>query len=1333
MRLQFRITSLDDYSTSTNFRQILENYLKKWKFSVVQWIEEEKTERHDDKPVFDERVIQVECKSSRFFADVYSEMDILATYWCRADIKCWLTFSTAKCFHHTKIACHENIILNMFYFGTLCSQTQYVIHRYVKGLLTANFYHDVRMLEIRHKRNIYDDNNNLLKVKYSSVRRIILNIKKDCALLFLEVKYPPVAYSKGRRVLTLDTIDKEVHGKSTALMLRIQDVEFAKEIVSRFHSCNNAMPIHYGCIQLDTRKYLPLPTFNLKNFDCTYNLYAILTRNFVLQEQTRGNWKTFINQIEQQCNENPIYLEKALEYILDLQERGVFCNYPRAIELMYQWYCETDNQVRVKDNEYTTPSDAKLIRRVVLTPTTTLFYPPEFQFSNRMLRNFDSNYALRVSFRDDDGRKLSASANYSDAALLEFAVTRPMIEGIEICTRHYKFLAWSNSQIRDHSVWMYAEDNKGNNADTIRAWMGDFSITKSVSKYMARLGQCFSQTEDTVKIPLEHRYVITEDDIEDGVNPVTGKPYCFSDGIGKMSRQLAESVSEKLNLKKVSCAFQIRYAGYKGMLVMDPTLDDEGPKIVFRKSMKKFDSPSDQLEIVKQSQAIPVHLNRPMINILNQLGVPNKVFLELQEEMLSTETDILTDDEKTAEYLASKLNLETMTGFQEMVNAGIGLTGDPFFRELLLCLRERAIYDIKTKARLAINPNEGRNMFGVLDETATLEYGQVFIQYTKDIVRQETSTETVIKTGRVLVTKNPCTQPGDIRILEAIDVPALHHIVDCIVFPQKGKRPHPDEMAGSDLDGDEYAVIWRKNLFFSHNREPENFPSPEEDKQSSATFDIHTTTEMLKEYIKNDQIGIIGSAHLAISDKYGIHTPICKQIARKFSLSLDYVKTGYIESLTCEEKPQKYPDFMERGTDRETYRSKRALGDLYRSCEIFEQKTTSVERETVKLQIDSDLIYPGWEKYEESARISRQNYNHFLQILMHRYGVQTETEAISGAFRKLHQRHCERHDAFNAEKLIVQSVGTLQKRFRNEFHQEFGISADTENIDPNILDNILKKASAWYFITYNSNSARFLSFPWIISKYLINLKAKQAKEKTLQTSIITIFDNHLQSIINEYPKLDSEDQLDLSSIFVPPNIIKSAYRLIGHWMSRNEKFKPENELWLLEYFPCIFQNIYNIREVGDAESIVKKSSIANLCLDFLKSVRNNSSLPKTLAWISSYAKDTYNVLAATGNSSVFCQIKQYDQSNELVELKPVKLSGKILPGLKNNKIDTLRNILCSLVDLKSLTIRSSERNSLVVSAVGSWEAIEYLEDFFRVDTESLKKKLEAERKKLKMP
>lgn len=69
-----------------------------------------------------------------------------------------------------------------------------------------------------------------------------------------------------------------------------------------------------------------------------------------------------------------------------------------------------------------------------------------------MLREFNAEFAIRASFRDDNLEKLSFSLNLHSCqdSLLDEVVGHFMREGISIGTRKFKFLASTTSQLRDH-------------------------------------------------------------------------------------------------------------------------------------------------------------------------------------------------------------------------------------------------------------------------------------------------------------------------------------------------------------------------------------------------------------------------------------------------------------------------------------------------------------------------------------------------------------------------------------------------------------------------------------------------------------------------------------------------------------------------------------------------------------------------------------------------------------------------------------------------------------------------------------------------------------------
>ena len=105
------------------------------------------------------------------------------------------------------------------------------------------------------------------------------------------------------------------------------------------------------------------------------------------------------------------------------------------------------------------------------------------------------------------------------------------------------------------------------------------------------------------------------------------------------------------------------------------------------------------------------------------------------------------------------------------------------------------------------------------------------------------------------------------RTFQAVDVRVLHHLVDCVVFPAKGPRPHTDEMSGSDLDGDKYFVTWYDKLLprRDENVDPMDFTSPEK-IVLTRPVEVSDMIQFVADYIKNDQLGIIANAHLVHAD-----------------------------------------------------------------------------------------------------------------------------------------------------------------------------------------------------------------------------------------------------------------------------------------------------------------------------------------------------------------------------------------------------------------------------------------------------------------------------------
>ncbi|EGO30084.1 RNA-directed RNA polymerase [Serpula lacrymans var. lacrymans S7.9] len=399
-------------------------------------------------------------------------------------------------------------------------------------------------------------------------------------------------------------------------------------------------------------------------------------------------------------------------------------------------------------------------------------------------------------------------------------IVRLMKAGLFLNGLQYRFYHHSNSQLRSRTCF-FREANSDEELDARIYKLGDFGRIMNIAKRAKRIGLLFSAAE--VDLQLDPKWVTDIDDITVG-------DIVFSDGCGLMAKRFAVQVSKAKsiifrNQRYTPTVFQIRYLGYKGVLMLDPKLDEEKKFLVkFRKSMKKFSTTEDKsFSVVGYSQPYSFgRLNNDIVVLLSSLGISDEKFQAKQRAYFEWIEGASHDAVKAIDFLSSlgKYSLAERLLLDGMDSPAVSKE----IRALQNAEVAQFLKNNRPRTRMIIH--KSRLLYGVCDPYGVLKEGQVQIRITSSRGGATTPIN-----GDILVVRNPCLHPGDCLKLRAVDHPSLSHLLDCIVFATVGRpghQPAPAMSSGGDLDGDKFFVCWDPDLVPSLVHEPYDYPPNKE-------------------------------------------------------------------------------------------------------------------------------------------------------------------------------------------------------------------------------------------------------------------------------------------------------------------------------------------------------------------------------------------------------------------------------------------------------------------------------------------------------------------------
>ncbi|KAI0102379.1 RdRP-domain-containing protein [Nemania sp. FL0031] len=493
--------------------------------------------------------------------------------------------------------------------------------------------------------------------------------------------------------------------------------------------------------------------------------------------------------------------------------------------------------------------------------------------------------------------------------------------GIEIQGVHYNFYGHSNSQLKSRTCILLAASKDA--ISTRIESFGDFSKMKTVAKKAKRIGLLFSSAQ--VATTIDPKRCEDIPDVEDD-------SYVFTDGCGLISPRLNQDLSRRLGLsfrdKRYSpSVMQIRYLGYKGVVTLDPRMKDPHTLLKFRKSMKKFSGGKDMsFAVVEYSKPYVFgHLNDEVVILLHSLGISADTLLRKQSEHFEF-LENATKDPRVAFRFLCYLNNPNLA--EKVLMESLESTRAEIAK--LVNTEKGRMLSKRDTQRCRILVPKSRLLFGVCDAWGVLKEGECHVKITTD----ENGLPQTLKNAHVLVTRNPCLHPGDLQKFKVVYRPELSHLVDCIVFPIRGKRPSADMMSGGDLDGDTFFVCWDEDLMPSKLSDPALYPGVREPLSFKPISD-EDRLQFFSQY-SSVSLGRVKNLYLDWVKAKGPMAPECQELNRLFSQCVDGNRIKIPPRLENAPKPSTDAQFILDVLHESAVKSIAAMNSNTRNLEGYE-------------------------------------------------------------------------------------------------------------------------------------------------------------------------------------------------------------------------------------------------------------------------------------------------------------------------------------------------------------------------------------------------------------